>query len=137
MRPQAHHIISRRYVGTSVQTLRLCDCNNTARGCNIWSPQLLCYPALALLHVTMFLSALMVTAILWMLISVVWGLFGGVMRGVGAVRHWSEVQGAMDTLQKDMMMYAPFTKESDTDKTLTVCPCNPLPPKALAGVPRG
>ena len=72
--------------------------------------QVLCYPALFILHVVIFLSSLMITALLWMLVSVCWGVFGGIKRGVGrGVMKWAQVQSAMDALQKDMPMYAPFT----------------------------
>ena len=104
-------------------SFRLCECNNTATGCTLWSPMVLCYPALLLLHVTMFLACLMVTAVLWMLISMIWGLFGGVARGVGNYRNWTQVQGAMDTLQQDMIMYSPFCRGDSEQRT--VCGLRP------------
>ena len=50
-------------------SFRLCDCNNTARGCDILDPELLCYLAVGMFYFVTFLSSLMVTAILWYVCS--------------------------------------------------------------------
>ena len=46
-------------------SFQLCSCNNTARGCDITDPAILCYPAVFLFYVVIFLSSLMLSAILW------------------------------------------------------------------------
>ena len=116
--PPAH---ARPLALPSFISFRLCACNNTRTGCTVLSPMVLCYPAVVVLHFVMLLSCLMITALLWMVVSVVWGLWGGVKRGVGMVQQWGQVQGAMDTLQKDMPMYAPFcTDEAQGKELLTV-----------------
>eukprot|EP00669_Euglena_mutabilis_P014297 TRINITY_DN9353_c0_g1_i1.p1 TRINITY_DN9353_c0_g1~~TRINITY_DN9353_c0_g1_i1.p1 ORF type:complete len:309 (+),score=120.86 TRINITY_DN9353_c0_g1_i1:127-1053(+) len=86
---------------------RLCDCNNELQGCQIQNPAVICYPALVLFHFVMLLSSMMFTAVGWMLVSLVWGLFRGVAKSVGAVHEWSAVQAAMDEQAGDMVMYCP------------------------------
>ena len=52
---------------------------------------MLCYPAVFLLHVVTFLSSMLVTTLLWMLVSLCWSVFGGTKRRVGSVKRWAEV----------------------------------------------
>ena len=56
----------------STVNFRLCDCNNTASGCTITDPNLLCYLATFMFYFTIFLSYTMVTSIMWTLISLLW-----------------------------------------------------------------
>jgi hypothetical protein len=92
----------------STVNFRLCDCNNTASGCTITDPNLLCYLATFMFYFTIFLSYTMVTSIMWTLISLLWSFCQGLIRSVGAIRKWTQVQHAMDTLLLQQDLYSPF-----------------------------
>ena len=86
----------------SISTIghKLCYCNNTRTGCSIWSPGILCYPAVALLHFLTFLTFMMLTTILWMMVSMLHSMFVGVQAAVGTFQWWGQVRGAPCTADR-------------------------------------
>ena len=95
---------------------QMCRCHNTARGCAIIDSDWMCYPGVVVFYFVIFLSQMMVTTILWVLISMLWGLFQGVKKSVGAIGHWKDVQAAMDIHHQQMMLYSPFSQTQGEDQ---------------------
>ena len=71
-----------------------------------------------------FLSQMMVTTILWVLISMLWGLFQGVKKSVGAIGSWKNVQPSMDVHHQQMILYTPFSNTARCSPTCGSWPCS-------------
>uniref|UniRef100_A0A7S1JEU0 GH16 domain-containing protein n=1 Tax=Eutreptiella gymnastica TaxID=73025 RepID=A0A7S1JEU0_9EUGL len=89
-------------------SFKLCDCNNTVSACTWQDPNILCYPATFIFFFIIYLSYMMVTALLWMLVSLVWSFFMALLTSVGSVRVWATMQQAMDTNHLEMILYSPW-----------------------------
>eukprot|EP00668_Euglena_longa_P002959 GGOE01003456.1.p1 GENE.GGOE01003456.1~~GGOE01003456.1.p1 ORF type:complete len:3098 (-),score=946.50 GGOE01003456.1:364-9156(-) len=89
-------------------SLDMCDCFHLQGSCNIDSAGLFCPIGLVLFFFVLFLSYMMVTALLWMLCSLLWGFASGIRTGVGFVEKWSHIEEAIQRQHLEMPLYVPF-----------------------------
>ena len=121
----------------STISFKLCDCNNTATGCTIASPQVLCYVATVLFYLVIALSYTMVTTILWMLLSLLWSFASALKGSAGVIQKWRKVllHGSLLCWRCGVSVCAPIALGASTPllcaPTAFVCPTHCRGPQTV------